>query len=201
MLFDEIRSIRLMTPYTEARHTASQERIGVTRCMGVMAGEATLGHWGMLEPDFADLFSHLLMTSETEFVSFIDEIGLVVSAMGVVAFHAVPISHYLVDAFRVIGNHLIVAGVANPGGVGCKQLPMSGSVGIMAANTVTLFERSMDEGLSELGLECRMTPQAKLAVCSLLQFEFQGIILGKGDTIAEEAAEHEHNQGDISKIH
>jgi hypothetical protein len=59
----------------------------------------------------------------------------------------------------------------------------------------------MDKGLRELGLECRMTAQAKFAACSLLQFEFQGIILGKGDAVAEQTGEHEHNQRDISKIH
>jgi hypothetical protein len=107
--------------------------------MGIMAGEASLCHRVVLEPGFGDFLAHFLVTSETEVVSFLYEIEFAVCAMGVMAFHAVPLGNYLVDAFRIIGNHLLVAGVANSGGIGCKQLPVSGSMGIMTANAVTFF--------------------------------------------------------------
>ena len=147
VLFDEIRPVRLVTLNTEPRNALFKKEAGVTRCMGVMAGKAPLGHRVVLEPGFGDRFPHLLVTSETEVVSLFDKVELAVSAVGVVAFHAAPLSHYLVDAFRVIWHHLIVAGVANPVGIGCQQLSMTGCVGIMAANAITFFERSMDKRL------------------------------------------------------
>ena len=77
--------------------------------MGVMAVQASLFHWIMLEFHFDHSIPNILVAVKTEFVPPFEKDKFVSGGMGVVAFYAIAIHHYFMTTLGILGYNSFVA--------------------------------------------------------------------------------------------
>src|SRR5512143_544907 len=112
------------------------------------------------------------MAAETEFVTCLKQIELVLCCVRVVTFDTISLYHDHMGTACLFGYHIGVAGEADLIRIRCKELAMGRCMGIMTACAFSGLHRRMDKRLLELFLECHMAGQAILPLRSWLQSEF-----------------------------
>jgi hypothetical protein len=154
-----------------------QQELSLCGCVGEVAGDATIGYRFVLEFDLCSPVHKGFMAIRAELVPCLDKIELVAGGVGVMALHAVSFHSDLVRTAPILGEHRRVACKADGGGIRGQHLPVAGSMGVMAAGALPLFQRSVDICLFQVILKSSMTLEAQFAARPRLEFEFLAVVL------------------------
>jgi 3-hydroxymyristoyl/3-hydroxydecanoyl-(acyl carrier protein) dehydratase len=112
------------------------------------------------------------MAVEAEFVSRFHKDKFMIRGMGIVTFHALTFGDHFVGAPGFLGDHGLVAAIADLIGIGSQQLSMRGRVRIMTSCAFSRFDGRVHKRDLEFLLKTVMTIQAQRSLCAGLQFEF-----------------------------
>jgi hypothetical protein len=101
MLLDKNGAVGLVARTAERSKVIFQEMICVRRAVRIVAVQAPFLNRIVFELDLGEPVSHGFMTTETEFIPCLEQIGFVFGGVRVVAFAAIPLDHRFVNAFRL----------------------------------------------------------------------------------------------------
>jgi hypothetical protein len=166
------RAIRFMTVCAEGDQIAFQKVIRFGRCMGFMAVNASPFYGAMFEFHFGNGIADVLMTLDTESISWFKENKLIVGCVGIVAFNTIAFPHHVMNALWIFRQNSVMTLHADPVGVFVKELPMGRGMGVMALRAVPFFNRSMDKRTLQFVFKTLMTIQAKLPFGLRFQLKF-----------------------------
>lgn len=112
-----------------------------------------------------------LVAGETEQFALLDQIVFAGCGMWIVAFHALTICNYLVNAFGIFRDHRRVTDTADHLWIPGQKLAMAGGVGIMAAGAFILFQGGVHKLPGHFLLEGIMAFHAEVSPGACLQFK------------------------------
>ncbi len=147
---------------------------GFPRCGGMraVATNTAFFHRRMLDLDGSYPTSHFFMTVKTQGIAAFVEIEFIGGSMGIMAFHAGPFRHRLMDTCRFFRNNFGMTALAEILDFGGKKFCVRGGMRVVTPGTVPVFQGSMNEGLFHHPSKAVMTTQTVFPLCPIFQIEF-----------------------------
>jgi hypothetical protein len=102
-----------MTAKTKRNQVILQEMLGFGRGMWLVAVHTSLFHRVMLEFYLGNGIADILMTFQTEGISFFKEEKFIIVGMRVMAFYTIAIHHNFMTAFGILGDNSFMALIAD----------------------------------------------------------------------------------------
>jgi hypothetical protein len=99
----------------------------------------------MLEFHFDHCIPNVLVAVKTEFIASLKENKLIIRRMGVVAFYTIPIHHYFMAAFGILGHNSFVALNAYFVRIFAEQFSVGRGMRVMTLRTFSRLDGSMNK--------------------------------------------------------
>ena len=193
MDFLKERLVGLMAVLAEARNIFIQEMLGSRRPVGIVAIQASRGHW--IVPVFRFFYgiTQSLVTLYTEFVSGEHKIEFISCGMGVMAFDTFSFCNHLVAAAGICRYYRRMAIITDFIGARCQKPAVGSRMRTVTSGTIPFFQRCMHRSIFEFLGELPVTVQTDLSLSSGLQFELVlSICADKGD--CQRKGDDQHGQ-------
>jgi len=180
MLFYKGHLAAVMTLQAKPGYILLEEDFSRRGGMRAVATDTTFFHRRMLDLDGSYPTSHFFMTVKAQGIAAFVEIEFVGCSMGIMAFHAGPFRHRLMDTCRFFRDDFGMTALTETLDLVGKKFSVRRGMRIVTPGTVPVFQGSMDEGFFHHPIKTVMTAQAVFPLCPLFQVEFVIRSMGNG---------------------